>query len=145
MKNGIVCLTQVVRKDCAQVLAYPDGLQLVLRLIARTLAPVDSESGGMFVGDLILTLLRRAGPALLPSMPELLNALLNRLPTAKTPTFIQSLIVPFAYLIYTQRDAVLEMLEHARLADGRSGLQVLLEAWCENGETFIGLKATRLR
>ncbi|KZV81039.1 ARM repeat-containing protein [Exidia glandulosa HHB12029] len=144
LQNGIVCLTQVVRKDCAQVLAYPDGLQLVLRLIARTLAPVDSESGGMFVGDLILSLLRRAGPALLPNMPELLNALLNRLPTAKTPTFIQSLILPFAYLIYTQRDAVLEMLETSRLADGRSGLQVLLEAWCENGETFIGFKATRL-
>lgn len=144
-QNGIVCLTLVVRKDCPQVLAYPEGLPLVLRLIARTLAPGESESGGLFVGELILSLLRRAGTALLPNMPELLQALLNRLPTAKTPTFIQSLILPFAYLVYTQRDAVLEMLEGARLQDGRSGLQVLLEAWCENGETLIGFKATRLR
>ncbi|EJD54369.1 ARM repeat-containing protein [Auricularia subglabra TFB-10046 SS5] len=144
LQNGIICITLILRKDSAQFIAYPDGLGLVLRLIARTLAPTDSESAGQYVGDLILTLLRRAGTAMLPAMQELLNALLNRLPTAKTATFIQSLILPFAYLIYTQRDAVLEMLETTRLQDGRSGLQVLLESWCENGETFVGFKAQRL-
>ncbi|KAH7105023.1 ARM repeat-containing protein [Auriculariales sp. MPI-PUGE-AT-0066] len=145
LQAGIVCLTLFVRKDCPQILAHPDGLNLLLRLISRTLAPVNgNESGGLFVGDLMLHLLRRAGSALLPSLQDLLQALLDRLTTAKTGTFIQSLIVPFAYLLYTQRDPVLDMLERTTTATGTPGLQILLTAWSEHAETFIGFWPQRL-
>jgi hypothetical protein len=47
--------------------------------------------------------------------------------TAHAP---QSLITPFAYLLYHQRDAVLDVLEGLAL-DGQSGLAVFLNKWCE--------------
>ena len=146
LQNGIICLTLFVRKDTPQILAHPEGLNMLLALISRTLAPADgNESGGLVVGDLMLHLLRRAGSALLPSLNDLVRALLERLTTAKTGTFIQSLVVPFAYLLYTQRDPVLDLLESTTLQNGANGLQVLLTAWCENAETFVGYWAQRLR
>lgn len=50
-----------------------------------------------------------------------------------------------------ERDGVLDLLEATQIpeADGSfhgvTGLQVLLEAWCENAETFIGTWALRCR
>lgn len=41
------------------------------------------------IGDLIIHLLRRAGEAVLPILPELLQAMINRMKSAKTATFIQ--------------------------------------------------------
>ena len=87
-------MTLVIRKDCPQVLAWSDpttgqsGLTHILVLVAKLLQSED-ESGGLFVGDLIIHLMRRAGEAVLPALPELLQAMLLRMSTAKTATFIQ--------------------------------------------------------
>jgi hypothetical protein len=67
----------------------------VLSLIAKSLASQD-ESGGLVIGDLIIHLLRRAGESVLPVLPELLQAMIGRMTTAKTATFLQ-VIIPFAY------------------------------------------------
>ena len=47
------------------------------------------ESGGLQIGDLIIHLLRRAGEAVLPVLPQLLQAMVSRMRTAKTATFLQ--------------------------------------------------------
>ncbi|TRM70438.1 armadillo-type protein [Schizophyllum amplum] len=140
LQNGVSCLTTIVRKDCKQLAAWSDGsrggLEHVLALIARVLQSED-ESGGLFIGDLIIHLLRNAGDTVLPVLPELLQAMVNRMLTAKTATFLQSLVIPFAFLITSQRDTVLQLLEGINVG-GRSGLDVLLQTWCENAETFQG-------
>ncbi|KAI5824132.1 ARM repeat-containing protein [Schizophyllum commune Tattone D] len=140
LQNGVSCLTTIVRKDCKQLAAWSDGnrggLEHVLALIARILQSED-ESGGLFIGDLIIHLLRNAGEAVLPVLPELLQAMVNRMLTAKTATFLQSLVIPFAFLITNQRDTVLQLLEGINV-NGRSGLDILLQTWCENAETFQG-------
>ncbi|KAL1749221.1 armadillo-type protein [Schizophyllum fasciatum] len=147
LQNGVSCLTTIVRKDCKQLAAWSDGsrggLEHVLALIARVLQSED-ESGGLFIGDLIIHLLRNAGEAVLPVLPELLQAMVGRMLTAKTATFLQacsifsiSLVIPFAFLITNQRDTVLQLLEGIN-AGGRSGLDILLQTWCENAETFQG-------
>ena len=41
------------------------------------------------IGDLIIHLLRRAGEAVLPVLPQLLEAMVGRMRTAKTATFLQ--------------------------------------------------------
>ena len=64
------------------------GLDWVLALIARMLESPD-ESGGLQIGDLIIHLLRRAGEAVLPVLPQLLQAMVSRMKTAKTATFLQ--------------------------------------------------------
>ncbi|KAF7303143.1 ARM repeat-containing protein [Mycena kentingensis (nom. inval.)] len=144
IQNGIGCLTLIIRKDCAQLLAFSSGLDSVLALIAKSLSSED-ESGGLVIGDLLIHLLRRAGDAVLPVLPQLLQAMISRMRTAKTATFLQSLIIPFAFLINNQRDTVLDLLEgEGMTVDGRSGLDILIQTWCENAETFQGFWPSRI-
>ncbi|KAF7307222.1 ARM repeat-containing protein [Mycena indigotica] len=146
IQNGIRCLTLIIRKDCPQLLAWSDsgrtGLDGVLALIARSLDSQD-ESGGLVIGDLIIHLLRRAGDSVLPVLPQLLQAMISRMRTAKTATFLQSLVVPFAFLINNQRDTVLDLLESTNI-DGRSALDIVIQTWCENAETFQGFWPSRI-
>ena len=121
------------------------------------------ESGGLQIGDLIIHLFRRAGEAVLPVLPQLLQAMVARMTSAKTSTFLQvskandlrtmkefayfcmnqSLVIPFAFLINNQRDTVLSLLETMAIG-GRSGLDVLIQTWCENAETFQGFWPSRI-
>ncbi|KAG6857312.1 hypothetical protein H0H87_006505 [Tephrocybe sp. NHM501043] len=147
LQNGIVCLTVVIRKDCNQLLSWSDGngrtgLEYTLILIAKVLES-DDESGGLAIGDLIIHLLRKAGEAVLPVLPQLLQAMVGRMRSAKTATFLQSLVIPFAFLINNQRDTVLSLLETTTV-DGRSGLEILVTTWCENAETFQGFWPSRI-
>jgi hypothetical protein len=138
-----------VRKDVGQLLSWTHtdgqtGLVHALTVIARLLQSQD-ESGGLVIGDLIIHLFRQAGESVLPVLPDLLRAMLVRMQTAGTATFLQSLIVPFAFLVYNHCTAVLELLESTRVSeDGRLGLDVLLNAWCENAATFQGFWPTRM-
>lgn len=164
-QNGISCLTLIIRKDIRQLLSWTDGngrsgLDWVLALIARMLESHD-ESGGLQIGDLIIHLLRRAGEAILPVLPQLLQAMVSRMKTAKTATFLQvrddimekidfhftfpaqSLIVPFAFLINNEPDTILSLLESIN-DNGRSGLDILIQTWCENAETFQGFWPSRV-
>ncbi|KAF8899297.1 armadillo-type protein [Infundibulicybe gibba] len=147
LQNGIACLTLVIRKDCNQLISWRDaegrsGLDYVLKLVAKLLENQD-ESGGLVIGDLIIHLLRRAGEAVLPVLPQLLQAMVARMMTAKTATFLQSLIIPFAFLVNHQRDTVLSLLETTTVQN-RSGLDVLIQTWCENAETFQGFWPARI-
>lgn len=60
----------------------------ILAVIAQQLQSED-ESGGLVIGDLIIHLLRRAGDAIVPVLPQLLQAMVGRMTTAKTATFVQ--------------------------------------------------------
>lgn len=88
-----MCLTLIIRKDCPQLLSWnagngQSGLDHVLALVARILGGED-ESGGLFIGDLIIHLFRRAGESVLPVLPQLLEALVSRMAAAQTATFLQ--------------------------------------------------------
>ena len=56
---------------------------------------------------------------------------------------VQSLVIPVAWLVHTERDTVLEVLEQMDI-DGRSGLDILVQTWCENAETFQGYWPSRI-
>ncbi len=70
-----------------------NGLDYVLKVVAKLLESQD-ESGGLVIGDLIIHLFRRAGEAILPVLPQLLQAMVTRMKTAKTATFIQVSLFP---------------------------------------------------
>ena len=65
----------------------------MFHLLARFLDPQFSESGGIFVGDLIMHLFRKAGHAMGGVLPDLLRAVVQRLASAKMPMFIQVRLV----------------------------------------------------
>ncbi|KAL8280102.1 hypothetical protein RQP46_007432 [Phenoliferia psychrophenolica] len=148
VQSGLHVITTVVRKDVEQLLSWRNaqgasGLELVLAQVAHLLQPGASESGGLFVGDLVLHLIRTASPSLGPVLPDLLKAFVTRLATAETASFSQSLILPFAYLAHTQADTVLSLLEGISVpgvgsAPAMPALQVLLAKWCDTVEVFQG-------
>lgn len=65
------------------------GLTALFHLLARFLSPTFSESGGIFVGELIMHLFRKAGDRIGGVLPDLLRAVVGRLISAKLPSFIQ--------------------------------------------------------
>jgi hypothetical protein len=93
LHNGVGCLTAVIQKDCGQVLAWRDqqgvsGLDNVLAVIAKLLND-QGEAGSLFIGDLIVHLLRKAGDAVLPMLPSLLQAMVTRMTTVKSDLFLE--------------------------------------------------------
>jgi hypothetical protein len=70
------------------------GLQSTFAVIARLLRPTESESRGLFLGDLIVQLLRNAGPAVAPVLPDLVKAIVERIPTATYTTYQQVRLEP---------------------------------------------------
>lgn len=93
-QNGIHCLTLIIRKDFEQLRSWTNtstnesGLDSVLAVVAKQLQGED-EAGGLVIGDLIIHLLRKAGQAVLPVLPGLLQAMVARMPTVSTATFAQ--------------------------------------------------------
>lgn len=163
LQTGIGCLTLLVRKAPAHVVAWrpassssspTTAVHQFLAILSRLLV-LDSESGGLRVGDFVIAILRKMPQEILPVLPDLLNAMVRRLATAKTATFIQSLVLPFAYLMKDQAAVVLDLLESVRVpvedgSDGSSkssevtGLQILAAKWSENVETIQGFWAQRI-
>jgi len=68
--------------------------------------------------------------------------MVTRMTSAKTASFVQSLVIPFTFLLNSQRDTVLSLLEEMNIS-GRTGLDVLVQTWCENAETFQGFWPSR--
>ena len=97
-----------------------------------------SESAALFVGDLVVRLIVKTGPNCAPILPALLEAAARRLTTAKSSTFIQQLVVVFAQLLHHQLDNVINFMYGQLKVDGKTGLEVLLEAWCQNSGYFVG-------
>ncbi len=154
-QHGCDCLTLYIRKDCPGLLTWQaadgqTGMQKILSLLAKLLDPSSSESAGMFMGDLILHLLRNAGDQLSLVLPDLLRALVNRMVTAHTTIFTQTLTLPFAYLLTVARDQTLDLLEGMQidadpLGPARSALDVVMTAWCDDSvDTVQGSYSIRV-
>ncbi|PVG01815.1 ARM repeat-containing protein [Serendipita vermifera] len=150
ISEGCRLLTCLIRKDPTQFFGWSDpadgttSLQRVGQYLERLLSPEVEESAGLATGDLLVTLFRKAGDTLGAMMQPLLLEVIKRLSGAKTATGSQSLIIPYAYLIHRDPDNVLGLLEGITLDNGQNGLQVLLSAWCEYADSFIGNWATRI-
>ena len=143
----MIHLTLLVRKDCDRLIEWhngegSNGIAIIFELLGQFLAPTFSESGGIFVGELVMHLFRKAGQGISPVLPDLLRAIAARLTTAKLPSFIQSLVIPFAYLFSTEyTQSTIDLLSQISLdtEEGqKSALQVVLSAWCDVNDTLTG-------
>ena len=94
-------------------------------------------------------LFRKASSAIGPVLPDLLRALANRLASAKMPSFMQSLNLPFAYLLGTEyTEQTIALLTQFEVDGGdkrKSGLEIVLESWCDVCETISGSWNIRVR
>lgn len=130
--------------DFAQFVAWRDpnsgkeAIEVVLVIIDRLLGPAVEDNAASEVGQLAAELVERAGSERLgPYLPQLLQAVAQRLATAQQAQFIQSLILVFARLTLISPREVVDFLAQVNL-DGQSGLAVVLSKWLENSVNFAG-------
>ncbi|KAJ5279154.1 hypothetical protein N7478_004526 [Penicillium angulare] len=130
--------------DFTQFIAWRDpqsgkeAIEVVLIIIDRLLGPAVDDNAATEVGQLAAELVERAGSERLgPYLPQLLQAVAQRLATAKQAQFIQSLILVFARLTLISAREVVDFLAQIDLG-GSSGLVVVLSKWLENSVNFAG-------
>ncbi|TPX35286.1 hypothetical protein SmJEL517_g02299 [Synchytrium microbalum] len=147
LQNAAGFLRSLLQRDMSVIIDWssPDanGLQLAMSFLAKLLNPNASESAGLFLGDLIIKFIQKAGQHIAPVLHQLLSAIAFRLSTAQLPTFIQSLVLVFAHLIKTQRDDVVIFLAALNI-EGVSALEIFVKAWCENFSEFTGYYPLKL-
>mmetsp|Transcript_4368 Transcript_4368/g.6740 ORF Transcript_4368/g.6740 Transcript_4368/m.6740 type:complete len:773 (+) Transcript_4368:41-2359(+) len=174
LQNGAQCLSAYVTRASPQLAAWSDGsstgLDLIVRVVALLLAPpfsspsgpeasstdptdinraiASSESAAIFVGPLITQLIIKAGQLLGPRVNDILKAVVQRLVTAKMPSFIQSLLLVIARLTAEHPIKVLDFLEQIeyRSPDGSlapSSLKPVMDIWMKNCD-FIGQYGQRI-
>jgi hypothetical protein len=61
----------------------------IFELLSKFLNPDFSESGAIYVGDLIIHLFRKATQSIQPILSQVLQALVIRMAQAKLPSFIE--------------------------------------------------------
>ena len=88
------CLKQYIIKDSDHIIQWNDGagksgLDYVIHFVARLLEPKNSASESLFVGDLIVNLIKKTGNNIASVLPELLNAVLIRLQNTDYQPFVQ--------------------------------------------------------
>lgn len=79
-------------------------MDTILHLLSKFLSPEFPETGGIYVGDLIIHLLRKASSGIGPILPDLLQALVIRLSTAKLQSFIEVRQIQFYMMIVARNN-----------------------------------------
>ncbi|KDN45921.1 ARM repeat-containing protein [Tilletiaria anomala UBC 951] len=152
LQSAVTALTLLLSKTPAQVLSWHhatgrSAMQIFLVVIGKLLDPSDEgESGGLVLGGLLLSLLRKGGDLLGPHLPELVQAMVARLASAQTTSLSQSLILPIAHLITESCATVIQLLESTCVSTSegeRSGLEVFLTRWAEESNTIQGAWAEK--
>ncbi|KAI1280003.1 armadillo-type protein [Xylaria sp. FL0933] len=148
LRPGAESVKYLLAHDHEQMFNYHDennrsGLEVCLHIIDRLLGTAIEDNAASEVGGLAAELVEKAGHERLgPFLPQLLQAVANRLATAETATFIQSLILVFARLSLVGAHDVVEFLTTIQI-NGQTGLQVVLSKWLENSVNFAGYDEIR--
>ncbi|KAF4981325.1 hypothetical protein FZEAL_2858 [Fusarium zealandicum] len=148
LRPGSEAVKWILQHDHQQVIAWQDGngrsgLEVCLHIIDRLLGPSIEDNSASEVGGLAAELVEKAGQDRLgPFLPQLLQAVANRLATAQAAAFIQSLILVFARLTLSGASDVVEFLSQIQI-NGESGLQVVVAKWLENSVNFAGYDEIR--
>ncbi|CAJ2502053.1 Uu.00g049060.m01.CDS01 [Anthostomella pinea] len=148
LRPGAESVKYLLAHDHEQMFNYHDesnrsGLEVCLHIIDRLLGTSIEDNAASEVGGLAAELVEKAGHGRLgPFLPQLLQAVANRLATAEAAPFIQSLILVFARLSLVGAHDVVEFLSTIQI-NGQSGLQVVLSKWLENSVNFAGYDEIR--
>ncbi|KAI0541144.1 armadillo-type protein [Xylaria digitata] len=148
LRPGAESVKYLLAHDHEQMFNYHDennrsGLEVCLHIVDRLLGTAIEDNAASEVGGLAAELVEKAGHERLgPFLPQLLQAVANRLATAETATFIQSLILVFARLSLVGARDVVDFLTTIQI-NGQTGLQVVLSKWLENSVNFAGYDEIR--
>lgn len=148
LRPGSEAMKWILQHDHQQAFAWQDGngrsgLEVCLHIIDRLLGDDIEDNSASEVGGLAAELVEKAGQERLgPFLPQLLQAVANRVATAQAAQFIQSLILVFARLSLNGAHDVVEFLSQIQI-NNENGLQVVLGKWLENSVNFAGYDEIR--
>lgn len=144
VRAATLAVCHILTHDFNQFLAWNEpqsgkgAIETVLLIIDHLLSPNIDDVAAAEVGSLAAVLVEKAGSEKLgPYLPQLLQAVAQRLATAQQAQFIQSLILVFARLTLISAREVIDFLAQLNL-NGQSGLNVVLSKWLENSVNFAG-------
>lgn len=148
LRPAAECVKYILIHDHQQMFTWQDaegrsGLEVCLHIIDRLLGPSVEDNAASEVGGLAAELVEKAGQERLgPFLPQLLQAVANRLASAEAAALIQSLIIVFARLSQHGARDVVEFLSAIQI-NGASGLEVVLAKWLEHSTSFAGYDEIR--
>lgn len=148
LRPGCETLKWILVHDHQQVLNWQDangrsGLEVCLLIVDRLLGASVEDNSASEVGGLAAEIVEKAGQERLgPFLPQLLQAVANRLGSAQQAAFIQSLILVFARLALANPKDVVDFLGQVQIGE-ENGLQVVLSKWLENSINFAGYDEIR--
>lgn len=148
LRPGCEAVKWMLTHDHQQVINYQDengrsGVEVCLHIVDRLLGPSIEDYSVSEVGGLAAELVEKAGQERLgPFLPQLLQAVANRLANARSAASIQSLIIVFARLSLNGAQDVVEFLSQIQI-NSESGLQVVMSKWLENSIVFAGYDEIR--
>lgn len=149
LRSGSRTVKFLLMHDHQQVLSWQDasgrsGLEVCLHIVDRLLGPAVEDNSASEVGGLAAELVEKAGQERLgPFLPQLLQAVANRLAVAQAAAIIQSLILVFARLSLNGAQDVVEFLSRIQINSEESGLQIVMSKWLENSVSFAGYDEIR--
>ncbi|OAA80171.1 Armadillo-type fold protein [Akanthomyces lecanii RCEF 1005] len=149
LRSGSRTVKFLLMHDHQQVLSWQDasgrsGLEVCLHIVDRLLGPAVEDNSASEVGGLAAELVEKAGQERLgPFLPQLLQAVANRLAVAQAAAIIQSLILVFARLSLNGAQDVVEFLSQIQINSEESGLQIVMSKWLENSVSFAGYDEIR--
>ncbi|OAA52723.1 Armadillo-type fold protein [Beauveria brongniartii RCEF 3172] len=149
LRSGSRTVKFLLAHDHQQVLSWHDasgrsGIEVCLHIVDRLLGPTIEDNSASEVGGLAAELVEKAGHERLgPYLPQLLQAVANRLAVAEAAAMIQSLILVFARLSLNGAQDVVEFLSQIQINPDESGLQVVMSRWLENSVSFAGYDEIR--
>lgn len=118
-----------------------NGIELLILAVARLLDPAWTDSASVNTGMLILAIVQNFGALLGDLLPQILDATVKRLATAKNPALIENFILVFSKLVGNSAADVVNILAKIEIdQDGvkTNGLEVVLKKWLSNFDVLRG-------
>ncbi|XP_046853587.1 importin-9-like [Xenia sp. Carnegie-2017] len=150
LQSGGECVRAFVSKGSEQLLNWQDsssnnGLTYVIRVISHILHPGISEYASVFVGKLIIILVKKVGNNLGEKLDTILRESLSKLQNTQTLTVIQSLMMVFISLMYHRLEDTLNFLSNVPDPSGKSALDFIINIWCNRQQEFHGAFDSKVR
>ncbi|CAI6000661.1 unnamed protein product [Closterium sp. NIES-64] len=136
LQNGAEALAMFVRKGGEELVAGsadPDAtMKTLLDAAAKLLSPQLEPSASLFVGPLLVQLIRRVPSRMAPHLQALVAAIVHRMAAKRMPSLSVSLLLVFARLVHWASPDVrplLDLLSSMPLPSHPSALHFLLSEW----------------
>lgn len=139
MQRGGKCLRAFVHVAPEQVCNFRnrEGLNYIMQVTTMLLNPMNTEAASS-VGELVITLISKAGNQLGENIYMLLKAVISKMQMVHDWDVVTNLILIFAHLFLTQMEALLNFLTTVPGPTGEPAITYIFSNWLSRHQSFYG-------